>query len=272
MSATGVSIRASKRVREEPRNSVFFEWFKRFTQVVLAIALLAGLCVFAFNSYRYFTSPKNFPITAAKVDGRFQYLNRDIAQSAVLQHAQQGFFGMDVDALHAEVVAMPWVADASVHRVWPQGITLTVIEHQPVARWNDSGILTETGVVIEPSQLKPGAENATAWESHFASLPYLHSEGGRPAVIWGRFVQADKALRSLGVVLRGLHSDRRNAITLVLDSGVTVRLGRNWFDERLNSLVSVYTRYLAPQIDAISYVDFRYPNGFATGQRTSRGS
>ncbi len=58
----------------------------------------------------------------------------------------------------------------------------------------------------------------------------------------------------------------------MLDNGVSVRIGRGWFDERIHRFVTSYSRYIAPQMHEISYVDMRYPNGFATGRLTGVGS
>ena len=265
MSATGASIRATRRSKNAPEPGRLLVWFKRVTQFVLALALLLGAGVLGLNIYQYFQSPANFPIGSVKVEGSFQYLDRSTAQQTLEKYARDGFFGMDVDELRAEVVSMPWVESAGVRRVWPDGITLTVSEHKPVARWNVQSLLTESGAVIDPPQLHEGADKYEAWQRHFKALPFLHSESAKPGAAWQQFVQAEKALRSVGVSLYGVQTDRRKAISLVLDNGVSVRLGRGWFDERVSRFVSVYSRYIAPQVDAISYVDLRYPNGFAIG-------
>ena len=179
---------------------------------------------------------------------------------------------MDVDALHDEIVAMPWVDSAVVQRVWPDGIALEIVEHRAVARWNADSLLTESGVVIAPPQLNNDSKSDSAWRAHFRNLPFLQGEAGNPLVLWQRFVQASKALSGVGVTLYGIHNDRRHAVTLVLDNTMSIRLGRGWFDRRLNRFVSVYARYIAPRLNDVSYVDMRYPNGFASGRLTGKGS
>lgn len=199
------------------------------------------------------------------VEGRFQYLDRAAVQATVLAYSHQGFFAMQVDTLHAEIMAIAWVASASIHRVWPDSINLHINEHKPVARWNDRALLTTDGVLIEPPQLNPQSRQYAVWRAHFKPLPLLVGEESKSSLLWQRFVQARKALGNVGTSLVGIQSDRRGAITLQLDNGISVRLGREWFDRYLNRLVSVYSAHIASLAGEISYIDLRYPNGFATG-------
>ncbi len=272
MSATSASIRVHGRAAKVSEKGRLVHLFKRLTHRALLLALLFGAVGAALHARNYFLAPGKFPIASVVVDGRFQYLDREAVQRAVSAYSGDGFFAMDVDALHDEIVAMPWVASARVQRAWPDGIFLTIVEHRAVARWNADSLLTETGAVIAPPQLNGDSKSRSAWRAHFANLPFLQDETGKPQVLWQRFVQASKALHGIGVSLHGIHNDRRNAVTLVLDNSMSIRLGRGWFDRRLSRFVAVYSRYVAPRLSDISYVDMRYPNGFASGRLAGDGS
>lgn len=272
MSVTSASIRVARRPSRRLQKSVFAQVFKRLSYGALLLALILGAGMVGLQTFNYLRLPGNFPIVSVVVEGRFQYIDREVVRDTVRGYSRDGYFAMDVDALHGEIVAMPWVASASVRRVWPDGIALTIIEHRAVARWNADSLLTESGEVIVPPQLDGDSSKRAAWRVHFRKLPFLQGEAGKPLVLWQQFVQASKALRGVGLTLYGIHNDRRNAITLVLDNTLSIRLGRGGFDERLNRFVSVYPRYIAPRTSTISYVDMRYPNGFASGQLTSEGS
>jgi cell division protein FtsQ len=272
MSATGASVRATRRPATAPVVNNIAPLFKRLTHAALVLVLLLGVAGASLRAHDYILAPANFPIVSVVVEGRFQYLDREAVRRTVMTVSRKGFFAMDVDALHGEIVAMPWVDSAVVQRVWPDGIALEIVEHRAVARWNADSLLTESGVVIVPPQLNNDSKSGSAWRAHFRNLPFLQGETGKPLVLWQRFVQASKALSGVGVTLYGIHNDRRHAVTLVLDNTMSVRLGRGRFDRRLNRFVAVYARYIAPQLSDVSYVDMRYPNGFASGRLTGRGS
>ena len=265
MSATSANMQTMQRQSAQQHKGVV-AWFRRVTHIALLVTVGFGLLWLGYRTQQYFLSPTQFPVHSVRVDGRFQYTDRSAVQQTVAQYASAGFFGMDVDHLHADILTLPWVERAAVRRVWPDGIVLTITEHTPVARWNNDSILTRSGEVISPAQLKAEEQQYKAWQTHFKTLPFIQSEASEPAAQWQRFVEASRALHSVGIELYGIHSDSRNATTLVLRNGVSIRLGRRWFDERLQRFISVYPQYLAPQLETIAYVDMRYPNGFVTGQ------
>lgn len=265
-SATG---QAAKRAASTFNKGRFIDLFKRATRVVLVLTVLLGLAVVGARVWHYFLSPHHFPVNTVTVEGDFQYIDRAAVQKAVVGYSNQGFFAMQVDALHAEMLTISWVASAAIQRVWPDAISLILREHKPIARWNDKSLLTASGVLITPPQLSSESANLTAWRGHFKSLPLLRGEAGKSSLLWQRFAQASKALHGVGVGLHGIQNDRRNAVTLFLDNGISVRLGRDlghgWFDRHINRLATVYSTYIAPRLGDISYVDLRYPNGFAMG-------
>ena len=54
---------------------------------------------------------------------------------------------------------------------------------------------------------------------------------------------------------------------VVLDNKITVYLGRENENERLNRFTEVWRSILKPQQPALDYVDMRYKDGFAIRQR-----
>ena len=59
------------------------------------------------------TDPVRFPVTNVDVTGTLDYVARDALQGIVARHADDGFYGLDIDGLRgAELEALPWVAEA----------------------------------------------------------------------------------------------------------------------------------------------------------------
>ena len=47
--------------------------------------------------------------------------------------------------------ALPWLADVSVSRHWPDGVVVRITEHRPVALWGEDGVLAvgiEAGLLV----------------------------------------------------------------------------------------------------------------------------
>ena len=72
-----------------------------------------------------------------EVGGVLERLDRSEIQRTVVDAIDGGFFSCDMQKLRQAVVAMPWVADVSIRRVWPDKLNMVVTEQVPMARWGD---------------------------------------------------------------------------------------------------------------------------------------
>ena len=43
------------------------------------------------------------------------------------------------------LVKVPWVRAVALRRAWPMTLEITVSEHEPLARWNDSALVNVQG-------------------------------------------------------------------------------------------------------------------------------
>lgn len=91
-----------------------------------------------------------FPVQMVRLDSPVRHLAPDDVETALEPFLDKGMFGLDVTGMRRAVEALPWVASASVRRVWPDMVELTIREHAPLARWGESGLITGAGEVFEP--------------------------------------------------------------------------------------------------------------------------
>jgi cell division protein FtsQ len=65
------------------------------------------------------------------------------------------FFTVNLDATRAAFERMPWVRSASLRRLWPDGVELSIEEHRAVARWTpqdgESRLVNRQGEVFPPA-------------------------------------------------------------------------------------------------------------------------
>jgi cell division protein FtsQ len=68
---------------------------------------------------------------------------------AVIRGELRGtFFTMDLDAARATLARVPWVRAVALRRQWPRRLEIVVDEHVPLARWNDSALVSSRGEVF----------------------------------------------------------------------------------------------------------------------------
>lgn len=220
-------------------------------RTVLAVAMAAVLAAGAVIWMRSL----HWPIEVVRIDGQTRYVDTEELRGIVVRHARQGFFGIDLSALRADISDLPWVRRAALRRVWPDTLHVDVREHRPVARWNDDALVSDRGVVFRPATIEPD------------DLPALFGPPGQAAGMLATHARYESMLASLGLRIRMLRQDTRRSWQIELDEGPVLRLGREAVDERLERLIAVWPLALADRQARLRSVDLRYTNGFAVAWR-----
>ena len=230
--------------------------FRPRHQPRLRVPLWIGLLMIALPGLWWvldtLTDPRFMPVSAVRVEGEFKHQTRAQLHTAISGYAAGGFFSVDVDAVRRAALGLPWVASASVRRVWPDALQVAVIEHQPVARWGTSALLNDQGMVFAPpiDSFPPG-------------LPLLTGPSGLEASMLERMAKINSTLQPLRQQVQGMTLDERRAWSVTLNNGVELLLGREEMDARVQRYVYAYPSALALRVTQLAAVDLRYTNGFA---------
>lgn len=169
------------------------------------------------------------------------------------------FFTVDLDATRSAIEKLPWVRSAAVRRIWPDGLALTLEEHEAVAHWRhpngEPGLVNRQGEVFAadlPEDAPP--------------IPRLSGPDGTAAEILARHGQFDQAVSPIGRSVTAVALSPRRAWRLGLDDGLAIELGRDEerhpLTERLARLVAHYDS-VKEHLGMVRVADMRYPNGFA---------
>ena len=172
------------------------------------------------------------------------------------------FFTVDLDEVRGSLEKLPWVREARVERRWPDTLVVSLIEHVPLARWNDDALVSDAGDVF------------VAADS--ARLPRLSGPEESSDEVVDAFRRYQASLAPLGLRIEELRLSPRRAWRIRLDNGMQLALGREQTDARLARFVALYPRLFgthperAATADVSSAiklepttVDLRYPDGFA---------
>lgn len=246
--------RNRRRPGNGPRFSIRLPW--RRIASAGAVVLLVGGAVLLLRL------ALDQPVERVAISGRFQRVQAlDVEQAVRGAMGGAGMASVDLASIRLAVEAIPWVDRVSVARSWPRALSVEVVEHVPVARWGEQGLLNVRGeVFVQDSRHIP------------PELPLLNGPEGQQQAMTGRYLAAAPRLTEAGMRLTSLTLDERGAWELELDNGVKLRLGREQVDERFDRFLSSGARIVAARAGEIEYVDLRYANGFAVGWRTAGGA
>lgn len=199
------------------------------------------------------------PFKVVTVEAGFRRVSTMQIEAAVQDSLLGGFVTVDLELIRTTLVALPWVDEAQVQRIWPDRIHVTVTEQIAAARWGDEGLLNTRGELFVHNARHIPAE-----------LPGLRGPKGSETKVAKRYLNLRGRLAGAGFTLKSLEMDARGAWRLRLSNGPEVRLGRQAVDERIDRFIQVVGHVVQNQLEDIEYVDMRYSNGFALGWRPTR--
>lgn len=213
------------------------------------LGLMAGLSV----GLKMLFDPQVMPIRVARIEGDLRYLKRADLEKVVADATQASFFGVDVALVKKSIEFLPWVARASVRRVWPDSIHIWVQEQVPVARWGQASVINAQGGIFTPSA-----------DSIPKGLPELAGPDGRGVEVLAQYQAMKQLLAGIGMGIKRLSMSGRGAWQLETSDGIHIQLGQEAERERLAYWVGLYPGLKAsrPQ-ESMQSVDMRYGNGMA---------
>lgn len=219
----------------------------------LAAGTLVGvaLLVFAIVGLVLLARSPLFPVTGIELTHPLGNTTREEIEAAARAPIGGNFFALDPAELRAALEELPWVRRASVRRVWPDRLEVSLEEHVPLARWGERALVNIHGERF----------NATI----DAPLPVLVGPAGTEHELARRYARFADVVAPLGARLERVVLSERHAWQLGLDSGLQLTLGRDadGAEARLSRFVAAYPATLGRIGRRIEYVDLRYRNGFA---------
>ncbi len=243
-----------------PLDGITAGFSKRAVCAILGLVTLIALLAIAS---RLAVDPERFPVEQVDVLGTLDYANRDELMDTIQRHTEMGFYGLDIDDLRKGIERNEWVSNARISRVWPSRISLDIQEHEPAARWNDDHLISKSLVLFKPHQLRRESADFKQWSDVFKPLPQVLGSLGRHAVLLDAYRDYDRQLTLLDLKMALLEEDERLSQTLILANGVSVKLGREQQDLRMDRFLDVYDHLATTSGGGQLSFDMRYESGFA---------
>ncbi|RUO45338.1 cell division protein FtsQ/DivIB [Idiomarina aquatica] len=232
-------------------------WLGLLTCVATVLAFIIG----TVKLIDVLKDEQQVPLARLNVQGELRQLTQAEIRSALTQQPMGSFFTADVNVLRERVEQLPWVAKASLRKVWPDRLSVYVTERQPVARWNGDRLVTAEGTVFR-AQLD---------ETQLAQpLPELFGPEDAVSATLEQFNQVRQMLQVNGIEVRAMRLTERFAVSVMLADQVELKLGREATLERIKRFIDLLpsiNEHKNSKTKVLDTVDLRYDTGAAVSWR-----
>ena len=229
----------------------------------LAVLLATIACLVATGGgLAWIAQRPHFSLRAIEVRGDLQHVTSASVRAAIAGRLKGNYFTMRLDETRRVMENVPWVAQASVRRVWPDRLLVTLVEHRALGVWNDGRLLSDAGELF--------VANPAEAEIH-GPLPAFEGPVAVARDAARRYYEFAAMLAPLGMRIAAIDvSDRRSwAVEVAGVDGAATRLelGRDTdgivLNDRLAQVVAAYPMVAARVGGTPQSIDARYPNGLA---------
>ena len=206
------------------------------------------------STVSWMTDEDRLPPSHMIIQGQLKHITADDIREAIDSMDSIGtFMTQDVNKLQNALLSLPWIAQVSVRKQWPETIKVFVVEHKPEATWNNRVIVNPEGIVFNA----PMSDLTEQKPALFGP----ESDSKEVLAFWH---QLQKQFAPLHVSVRSVALTDRLSWQVVLDSGIRLELGRDAREERIERFIALY-KQLENKKNSIDYIDLRYDTGAAVG-------
>ena len=232
---------------------------------LLAVLIAGGLLLLAAT--RWVAHRPAFDFRRIEVRGDLQHVSAASIRSAIAGRLKGNYFTVRLDEVRRLMETVPWVAQASVRRQWPNRLQITLREHRALGGWGDGRLLSDNGVLFVAN---------VAEAEIFGPLPTFAGPDAEAQGIAARYYDFAALVAPLSLVIDAIDvSDRRSWTLRASGPGIattTLELGRDdppgTLARRLSDIVASYSMVTARVGGPPARIDARYANGIAAARST----
>jgi cell division protein FtsQ len=219
----------------------------------LTMKVLGFIVFIYFLSYLFNHSniAHYFPIKEVKITG-LHHTDQHQVQRLLQPLVKKSFFSIKVEEIKWQLHHLPWVSDVSVRRVWPNQIAIQVVEKIPLARWNDSGLISVSGDIFQPPP-----------NSYPPGLPQLTGPMGNQMQMLNYYEIIKTVIAPHHFKIAQLELTPGKSWSVTLTNGIKLNLGYKDILTRIGHFVKVYPKIVGNRTNEVDYIDLRYSNGMA---------
>ncbi|MBT3309451.1 MAG: FtsQ-type POTRA domain-containing protein [Gammaproteobacteria bacterium] len=251
--------RAKNRPKVEKRPSkINLKLSAKFWWLLLLLVVVAG-----WGGLQYAPQLFNIEIEPIELEpvmvrhiqlkGKLIHVDAEQVKQLVHERGQQGILVLDPEQLRGALEALPWIYQASVRKLWPDQLEIHIEEQRAAVLWGEQGYLNLDGVYFDAAGIKLPEQKLPLISSHQQDTEAVYQQLQQLMAILSK--------QSTASTIVEMAVDRRGAVTLHLQDGLLIHLGRRAITERLQRWVDQVTVVSERYKGQLKGVDLRYERG-----------
>ena len=220
-----------------------------------SIWMMFFLVILALGAGALFVARKEraFPIEEVVVRGEVNPTDQAQIQKILKPAVENGFFNVKLQKMQASVQSLSDISQAEVRRIWPATLLINVSAQKPVARFGNNSLINAYGEIFQ----------VNLSQEEVKKLPKFIGDVTSTVQMLSYYQQISDILKPLNMQIIAVESDPGQFLSVTLDSGVTLKLGRDNVLDRVERFAKVYPEVFATNARRAQEVDLQYQNGMA---------
>ena len=226
---------------------------KKITIILLltVIIIIAFIIKNNFNNEKIYFQITDITIDLKNIENSSVDDIREVAKKYV---RSKSFFNVDINYLQSKIENIDWISSANIRRSYPNKIIIFVTEHVPIAIWNNKDYLNQYGEIFTANKKNN-------------KFPILISKNNKNKIIFEylSLFSNDLIRHNINEKVVKIIEDDIRSISVILSSGITIKLGSKNVKEKIDIFFKVYQTLNSSDLSKMRYIDMRYSNGFSVG-------
>ena len=201
---------------------------------ILILTYKSGIIFFPVKEISIITSDKKY--NANKLN---KYLDSLYGKDLLL---------ISIDTIQKNIISVDWISDAEVIKSFPSEITIRIIQHEPMALYNDQ-IISKAGILVNSSTISS------------KNLPIIIDKDKELMLAYDIYSLSLINLKKIDLVIKKI--EIHHSLIKIYTTSTVLISDRTNFEKNLLRLVSLFEDLNNAYGKNITSIDMRYSNGFA---------
>ena len=153
----------------------------------------------------------------------------------------------NIDMIQKNIISDEWISDAEVIKSFPSKLSIRIIQHEPLAIYNNQ-IISKSGILIRSS-------------SNLDNLPVIIDKEKKPTVAYDILSSTLVNLKKIDLVVKKI--EIYHSLIKIYTSSMILISDKTNFKKNIQRLVPSFSDLKNTYGKKITSIDMRYSNGFA---------